>query len=85
MNNILAESSYHTVCVSKYIWIAVWNKTKQNKKKKKAEVFDKYFLPVFGTKLNAISMLYNDDEMLPTQATLKKTSKAQLTFWSRRA
>jgi len=38
-------------------------------KLKKAEVFDKYFLPAFGTKLSVVSTLYNDDEMLPMQAT----------------
>lgn len=66
MNNILAESSYqYSLCIQICLDSC---ETKQNKTKK-AEVFDKHFLPVFGTKLNAISTLYNDDEILPTQAT----------------
>lgn len=74
MNNILAESSYqYSQCIQIYLDSC---ETKQNRTKTKAEAFDKYFLPVFGTKLNTISLLYNDDEMLPTQATLKKNIKS---------
>lgn len=66
MNNILTEPSYpYSLCIQMYLDSC---ETKQNKTKQ-AEVFGKYFQRVFGTKLNAISTLYNDDEMLPTQAT----------------
>lgn len=67
MNNILAESNYqYSQCIQIYL---------DSCETEKAEVFDKYFLPVFGIKLDAISTLYNVDEILPIQAPLKKNIK----------
>lgn len=70
MNSILVESNYFQ-CIQIYL---------DSCETEKAEVFDKYFLPVLGTKLNAISTLYNKDEMLPIQANSKWTSKSTTNF-----